>query len=109
MGEIERGALEEIQAAVEKAKGSWERVRMSESVEEEEEEDYDGWVKEEPELHGMNISLPESQSVLRIGPSELFSHGERTEVMRIESPFPYPGPLRRLAYWILLGWKWERP
>lgn len=60
-------------------------------------------------LHGMQISLPESLSVLRIGPSQADWHGKKTEVMRIESPYPYPGPLRRLAYWLVLGWKWERP
>ncbi len=66
----------------------------------------------EANLHGMRISLPRSRSILRIGPCSLQDEsfaGEQVEVMRIESPFPYPGPLRRLAYWLLLGWKWERP
>ncbi len=73
----------------------------------EEEEPGGGTIRfAEPEafLSGYNISLPESQSVLRIGPQ-----GPDMEVMRIESPYPYPGPLRRLAYWLVLGWKWERP
>ena len=61
--------------------------------------------------HGIQFSvpIPEPRSVLRIAPHEESWHGKKLEVMRIESPYPYPGPLRRLAYWLILGWKWERP
>lgn len=58
-------------------------------------------IEAKPELSW--YQTPESRSVLRIAP-----HGD-LEVMRIESPYPYPGPLRRLLYWVLLGWRWERP
>lgn len=86
-GDVDHSALGEIEVVA--------RRVAKEYVEE---------LKAEVPLHGMRISLPESQSVLRIGPS-----GPDVELMRIESPNPYPGPLRRLAYWVVLGWKWERP
>lgn len=89
-GDVDHGALGEIEAAA---------------------KDRPLFQEEEPEirgsgvgLHGMQISLPESRSVLRIAPD-----GPDVEVMRIESPHPFPGPLRRLVYWVVLGWVWERP
>ncbi len=66
--------------------------------------------EESARITGINIGIrvPEPRSVLRIAPHEESWHGKKLEVMRIESPYPYPGALRRLLYWILLGWKWER-
>ncbi len=61
-------------------------------------------LKASSEMSGFQVYVPpKPESVLRIGPHE------KGEVIRVESPHLYPGPLRRLAYWVVLGWKWERP